>query len=207
MDREAGDRSSPIWLLGDSNPTKWASKLTSPLDPRHPTRHNIWTPVLEVVQRRLFAAGRYCLDTSSLYIRNALENSINKPKGVNWRNIEADLLELRDLLQRHKPVMLLTFGNFSYEFARRASKIEPQRQYTYWTGIRLGNQFRQSVANFSIDTINLMPLLHASIARGHFLQMHSKFCNEEGANYFEYVGERIAHLLFANRDALSIWVE
>jgi hypothetical protein len=41
-----GDPDFPIWLLGDSNPKGWQSVLETPLDPRHPARHNIWTPVL-----------------------------------------------------------------------------------------------------------------------------------------------------------------
>lgn len=74
MDRETGDPHFPIWLLGDSNPRNWENHLKTPLDPRHPARHNIWTPILDEIQDRLFRRLRMRLDTSKMYIRNAIED-------------------------------------------------------------------------------------------------------------------------------------
>ena len=41
MLKEYGSKNFPIWLLGDSNPINFHQKLTYPLDPLHPARHNI----------------------------------------------------------------------------------------------------------------------------------------------------------------------
>lgn len=74
MKKEVGSRNSDIWLLGDSNPKNWQKVLKTPLDPRHPARHNIWTPVLEVIQDRVFRTCRCRVDTSQIYVRNAVED-------------------------------------------------------------------------------------------------------------------------------------
>ncbi|MBK8048508.1 MAG: hypothetical protein IPK16_16155 [Anaerolineales bacterium] len=68
MNRDVGDKTCPIWLLGDSNPSNWQDVLVTPLDPRHPARHSIWTPVLDVMQDRVFRKQRLRIDTSSIYI-------------------------------------------------------------------------------------------------------------------------------------------
>jgi hypothetical protein len=47
------ERARKIWLLGHSYPEAWVHVLNEPLDPRHPTRHNIWTPVLDRLQERV----------------------------------------------------------------------------------------------------------------------------------------------------------
>ena len=91
MDREIGDKSFPIWLLGDSNPKNWESKLNSPFDARHPARHNIWTPIVDEIQEHLFIQRRSRLKTSTVYIRNAIENANNKPKrSAEWQVIEQE---------------------------------------------------------------------------------------------------------------------
>src|SRR4030065_460436 len=72
MELEAGNRDFPLWLIADSNPAKWEARLSTPLDPRHPTRHNIWTPVLDEMQDGIYRASRQRIDTSGIYVRNAL---------------------------------------------------------------------------------------------------------------------------------------
>jgi len=54
MHRETGEKTFPSWLLGDSNPARWQSRLENPLDAKHPIRHNIWTSVLDVVQETVY---------------------------------------------------------------------------------------------------------------------------------------------------------
>jgi hypothetical protein len=46
--------------------------------------------------------------------------------------------------------------------------------------------------------VNVLPLLHASIARGKFLHCHEKF---SGGNkdYFQSVGEKLARVLVEHR--------
>jgi hypothetical protein len=54
--------------------------------------------------------------------------------------------------------------------------------------------------------IGKLPLLHRSIAGGKFLQSHDYFCRNSGANYFDYVGEKVAEVIIKNKDNLKIWI-
>jgi len=54
MNESVGDPKFPIWLIGDSPPEAWADKLDTPLDPRHPARHSIWTSVADPMQDRFY---------------------------------------------------------------------------------------------------------------------------------------------------------
>jgi hypothetical protein len=58
-----------------------------------------------------------------------------------------------------------------------------------------------------VNTTNILPLLHATIARGKFIQSHNYFCDQEGGNYFDFVGNHIAETLLLHRAALNIWIE
>jgi len=208
MNRSVGDLDSTLWLLGDSNPKNWENDLTSPLDPRHPIRHNIWTSVLDVIQDRVYRENRSRVDTSSLYIRNAIADPAFKPKphDLAWNaSVQADLVELRQLLGEHKPVVLVCFGAFAFEFARRALNQTPARNYGLWGAKELGVEFKRRIEAFNPQTTNALPLLHRSISGGRFLSSHDYFC-EKGANYFDVVGENIAAKLIAYRQQLRIWI-
>jgi hypothetical protein len=54
MTKEVGSPDFPLRLLGDSNPKNWAGVHSTPLDPRHSVRHNIWTSSLDVVQDKVY---------------------------------------------------------------------------------------------------------------------------------------------------------
>jgi hypothetical protein len=210
MQKEVGDRNSEVWLLGDSNPKNWQNVLKTPFDPRHPARHNIWTPVLEVIQDIMFKENRNRVDTSKIYIRNAIEAPAEKPRpnSVGWgTTAEGELQEFQELVQGHQPKIIFSFGAFSFEFARRALGEEPRRSHTYWGARRLGNEFRQRVDQFDLNVTNLFPLLHVSIARGRYIQSHNYFSAQEDGNYFEFVGNRIASKLMEHGKKLDIWIE
>ena len=199
-----------IWLLGDSNPKNWQTILRTPFDPRHPARHSIWTPVLEVIQDRVFRESRSRVETSSIYIRNAIENPTGKPhsNSIEWETIiERKLQGFQAKVRLYQPKILFSFGAFAFEFARRALDEEPKRSHSYWGARRLGHEFRQRVGQFDLNATNLLPLLHVSIARGRFIQSHEYFSGQEGGNYFEFVGNRIAQMLVENGDRLKIWIE
>ncbi len=208
MNKEVGDKNFPIWLLGDSNPRNWQADLDSPLDPRHPARHNIWTSVLDVIQDRVFRKQHARIDTSTLYIRNAIEHPSDKPERSSkiWhKKIEAEVGIFRQLINEYKPLFVISFGAFSFEFARRALDITPVHHYGYWTTKNLGDAFRQSLNQFQMKT-TLIPLLHTSIARGRFVQSHKYFCNDEKGNYFTYTGTLLAQKMLENANQLSIWI-
>jgi hypothetical protein len=207
-----GDPDYPIWLLGDSPPTKYLhlkppnpDHLT-PLDPRHPSRHTIWTPILDVIQRHLFKECRRRLDDSELFIRNAVSRPDHKMKDTENQGAEiADLqvkemIELRELLNRPnkpKPLLVLCFGQFAYACALRAQqvvieKLLPQ-DWEIWGIPELSMEFRRRIDEVQLGRVTLLPLLHASAARSfpsatrHFSGGHP--------NYFEYVGKEIADKL------------
>lgn len=209
MKSEVGDKNFPIWLLGDSNPKNWQNVLVSPLDARHPARHSIWTPILDVIQDNVFRKSRSRVDTSSIYIRNAIENPADKPLDSDDWSISLEQIneEFCQHLYKYRPAFVLCFGAFSFEFARRALKQDPKRSFGHWSVKSLGVEFRQRINQFDPNMINILPLLHASISRGRFIDNHKDFTEPEDGNYFEFVGNHIADRLLAHRQHLKIWIE
>lgn len=209
MEKEVGNKDYAIWLLGDSNPKNWQDILVTPLDPIHPARHSIWTSVLDVIQDRVFRLCRTRVDTSSIYIRNAIEDPNRKPTSntVVWKeDMVLSIDELSDLLTQHHPILLVCFGAFSFEFARRALKQEPKQAFGNWGAESLGIQFRQRISEFEPKSINVLPLLHTSISRGKFIESHNYFSGQKGGNYFEFVGNAIADKLIQYKSDFHIWI-
>lgn len=210
MKDEDGDKRFAIWLLGDSNPKNWQHVLDVPFDPKHPARHSIWTPVLETIQEYVFVTRKNRVKTSPIYVRNAIEDPVDKPlpNSLNWsENVEKKALSFRDDVLRYKPKVILSFGAFAFEFARRALTPEKDKHpYKYWDTKNLGNEFRRNINDFNISETNILPLLHTSISRGRFIESHRYFCNGESNNYFEYVGRCIGQKLTEYYDDLPIWM-
>ena len=202
MNRTSGSADFPIWLIGDSSPGRWEAHLVDPLDSRHPARHNIWTPVLEGIQSRLYASGRKRLRTDGLYIRNAVHDPLDKPAGNarQWSSeLEAETRDMRRLFDAYAPKLVFSFGAFAFEFSRRAHRESPRRGFRHWSTKRLGEEFTRRMDAFAPHDVNLIPLLHVSIARRYFLRSHENFTQMEGGNYFDYVARRIADCLDGNR--------
>jgi len=176
-----------------------------PLDPRHPTRHTIWTPILDHIQDRVFGACSSRLNTRDLYIRNAIENADHKQKAPL---VHQAVLQFRDMAMcaGNRPIMILCFGQFAFEFARRACD-EPSSSSDLWGEWRveeLGREFQRRVACVSPERVTALPLLHAIVAR-RFDECHGKFVQEEtGENYFEYVGRHLASALITHRSTTRL---
>ena len=210
MKREFGSKKFPIWLIGDSNPESWANVLNYPLDPRHPARHNIWTPILDGIQEQVFLADGRRVATDQLYARNAVQAKGDKPLDteIEWQpGLLKEVRNFAKLLTSYTPKLVFTFGAFAFEFARRSLKENPEGKTRGWTAKRLGQEFRQKVKDFDPEEINIFPLLHVSIARGRFLESHNYFTGREGGNYFDYVAKEIAPLLLGHKHVLPIWVQ
>ncbi len=210
MKRESGNRNSSIWLIGDSSPPSWEDYLDEPLDAKHPARHNIWTPIIDRIQRQVFISDQRRVDDSQLYVRNAVHNQKDKPDygTTEWcPKLLAEADDFGKLLKKHKPPLVFTFGAFAFEFARRSISKGPNRRQSYWDTKKLGAEFGQRVENFNPQKINIFPLLHVSIARGHFLKSHKNFTGEDNGNYFYFVAEKIGHLLLKHKCTLNIWIE
>lgn len=210
-----GHKQCPIWLLGDSRP-KCHLLLTAPFDPRHPTRHSIWTPVLDRIQHQLFVQTGMRLDATKIYTRNAVEDPNDRYDFVMLRNGTASFgKELIERVNGGGPHLLITFGAFSYEFAQRSCGREPDCKWTHRTVFALGRAFRREVEKIGPKRTNILPLLHATIARRSWHQNHWQFCGSKGANlchdadpnYFEQVADRIADFLIrtCDRDYLAKW--
>ena len=209
MLRESGNKDSAIWLIGDSSPPQWREYLDEPLDSRHPARHSIWTPVLEGIQKQVFLGDRRRVDDSQLYVTNAVHNQEDRPpsSAKKWDSrLSEETDDFRRLLGTYAPPMVFTFGAFAFEFARRSLVREPMKSFGHWTTRKLGAEFKRSVTEFSPREVNVFPLLHASIARGHFLKSHEHFTGEPNGNYFDLVGREIGKLLLQHKDTLSVWV-
>lgn len=207
-----------IWLIGDSNPD-CEIKIKYPLDKKHPVRHNIWTSVLDEIQDYIYRnccnQGIYPkrLNTNNIYVRNAVENKYHRayPSSLRWTKIELNqkLNGLSKLIREKKPIIIFTFGQFSYEFVRRANGEKINYPYEHWTKKLLGSEFRNSLSSFDvIGKVNIIPLLHGVISQGDFTGAGEAFIGskEIKCSYFEYVGSLIGAKLVEFQNELDIWI-
>lgn len=205
MEIEDGKPNYKLWLVGDSNPSGWHDQLRFPLDSRHPTRHNIWTPILEQIQKHLYIQNKTRLDTNQIYVRNAIQSRNARPNSNarKW-NINEEIVHFRRLFDKNNPALILTFGAFAFEFCRRALSEDPTLPFKAWTIQKLGQEFAQRNENHDQK---LVPLLHAVIARGStFLRAHREFSFESNDNYFHYAGTRIGRRLLECHANEPFWL-
>jgi hypothetical protein len=193
----------PIWLLGDSLPNAWEGKVKGPFDPRYPTRQSIWTPVWDEIQATVYPRR---VDGKRLYICNAAVNVNAKPDwNFDGTGLKDRIGAYREALSTYRPCMVLAFGQRAFEFARRASGEDLMHNPTYWDCRKLGDEFRKRVDSFDPCKVNVFPLLHAVIARGHWWQAHDYFTNVEGGNYFECAGRALGILVKRHLEKCDIW--
>lgn len=84
-------------------------------------------------------------------------------------------------------------------FALRALQ-DPAKRPQDWTvrDVRdLAREFEARISTVRLDAVNVLPLLHAIVAR-KFRRCHERFSGSEG-NYFDYVGRKIAEVLIEHR--------
>lgn len=206
MKDEIGDIHFPIWLLGDSEPKNWYKLLDSPFDARHPAVHNIWTPIISNIQKSFYAKGKLRIDEDKIYKRNPIKKKSDKPscKDVAWAKIQRQIKFLKDLIDAHKPIFIFTFGSFSFEFVRRATEpIAEKKRWDFWRTDRLGCEFQSRISKINFSNINVLPLLHVSIARGKFLTSHERFTFGKNSNYFNYCGNLLAKVMQSNQDFIN----
>ncbi|NQT47340.1 MAG: hypothetical protein HQ578_00025 [Chloroflexi bacterium] len=115
---------------------------------------------------------------------------------------------LREILDKYKPSIVLTFGVSAFMISLWASGEVPRGLFK--TAKLLGEQFRSRIEQYDDHGVNIIPLLHASIARGKFLEAHRDFVGageQAPPNYFDHVGTRLADLLLAKLSDRPIWIE
>lgn len=191
---ESGEITNPIWLI---------------FDPRHSVQHDIWTPILDEVQDKVFRQIHRRVDTNGLFIRNAINNSSLVPNTLNWwaDEVVTEIGLFRELALEHKPKILISFGAFAFEFVRRVYKAKPKKGPKHWGTAVLGDEFRKSMDDFDINTTNRIPLLRRVISNGNYAEAYNYFCRNDGENYFDFVGAKLAEHIIENKDNLKIWIE
>ena len=207
MKRDCGVMESKIWLIGDSEPNNYSDRLENPFDLKHPTVHNIVTPILANIQDELFDA-RIRIDWDKLYIRNAMKNS------RDWQEASAlneEVLTFRQLINEYSPIIIIPFGTRAFEFVRRALN-EDSKKIDGWSTYEIGKEFTKRCKNFDVYNTNIIPLLHASICRGRFLEAHNNFCaaieDINGMvedNYFSATAKIITPILLENKNRFECW--
>jgi hypothetical protein len=198
----------PIWLVGHSYPANWVGILQGPLDPRHPTRHSIWTPVLEHIQEEVYAGGqRRRVDMNKVLIFNAA--SKQAPGAVpDWSasTMSARAGFLGRKLSQHKPPMVITFGQDVFAFV--TSALSRPQATKKATATSLGRAFRAAVDGYNPAEVNVFPLLHGYVARSGWTNAGKAYFPElDHANYFKEVGTALGRIMLEHGLRLPIWVD
>ncbi len=172
-----------IWLFGHSPPSRWSHNLEGVLDPRHPTRHSIWTSVADYLQGKVFDDGpRLRLDACKLLFRNAFGSADDVLPKLDFARpaVEEQRVLLSQQIQQYRPPVILTFGDEAYRFVSFASvsgQLVPRRRLKIEN---LGKTFRDVVGKFPPQQVNVFPLLHASVARASWATVGEKFSGPVG---------------------------
>jgi len=194
MKSELGNRSYPIWLL---------------INPKYPAvRYDIWRPVLDEIQDRVFREMQTRIDTSSIYIKSAVDDIRIVPNTLNWwaKEVAKEIEFFREIVQEHKPKMLITFGAFPFEFARRVYEVKPEKGPKAWSTMVLQNEFEKSIENFDINRTNMIPLLRRVVSTDRFIETRDYMSPTDRETYFQHVGTKIAEKIIGNKDKLNIWI-
>ena len=195
FNQDSGDRAYPIWLL---------------VNPKHPSvRHNIWSPVLDEIQDRVYRELHTRMDTTDIFIRNAVSDCSIVPNTLNWWGTEIahEIESFREIVLKHKPRLLISFGAFPFEFMRRVYEIKPEKAPKYWGTANLGEEFKKSIENFNINETNRLPLLRRVIAGDSSKEAQNCFGQKYNENYYSEVGTKIAEKIIANKDSFNIWMK
>ena len=195
MKRELGERTYPIWLL---------------INPKYPAvRHDIWRPVLDEIQDRVFREFQTRIDTSNIYVRSAVGDCGIVPNTLNWwgREVAQEIDYYRGMVNEHKPKILISFGAFPFEFARRVYEVKPEKGPKAWSLSILRDEFEKSMENFDINQTNRIPLLRRVIATDKFIETHNFLSQTDRETYFQHVGSKIAEKIIEYKDDLDIWIK
>lgn len=198
----------PIWLVGHSYPGKWVADLKAPLDPRHPTRNSIWTPVLESIQHEVYRGGhrrRFDMDKAFVFNAAAKQEHGTLP---DWSD---DAMKVRgkilsNYFEKYRPPIVITFGRDVYRFVMQAKEGNSS---PLMKADELGKSFQRAVLNYDPDEINVFPLLHQYVAMKGWTSA-GEFYSIDGdinANYFGITGTSIGRILNLYGSELPIWVD
>ena len=194
MKEEFGDRSYPIWIL---------------VNPKYPAdRLEIWAPILDEIQDKVYRKLHKRIDTRNIYIKNTVSDIGIVPKIANCLSTEVakEMVKLRESILKHQPKMLITFGTVTYEFIKRIFDLKPGKGPKYWSTTNLGDELERSIVNFDINQTNRIPLPRRVMKSSKLIEDRNYFSREENENYFREVGAKIAERIIENKDSLKIWI-
>ena len=195
MNNESGERSFPIWLL---------------LNPKHhDVRRSIWTPIIDEIQDKIYREIETRIDTTNIYIRNAINDCGKVPNTLNWWTPEvAKEIELfRESVLEYMPIILITFGAFPFEFVRRVFNLKPEKGPKYWSNSNLESEFERAIENFDINQTNRIPFLRQVNASSRLVEVYNYFNNMDNNTYFRNVGTKMAEKIIENKDSLKIFIK
>ena len=187
---EFGDKSSPIWLL--INPKYLADYRT------------IWTPILEVIQDKVYRQLRRRINSQSIFVKYAASDIGIIPNSWRASVIADEITLLKESILKYRPTILITFGAVAYELARRIVETKMETGPNYWNTVNLENEFEQAIAKFNINRTNQIPLPR------RFKKPYEDddlFSWDEDENYVREIGTKIADKVIENKDNLKIWIE
>jgi hypothetical protein len=189
---ESGNRASHIWLL---------------VNPKYPSiRPDIWIPILEVIQDRVYRTLHKIIDIENIFIKNTVSDlGIVSRNSVSWSNeISQDIMALRESILENRPKIVITFGTMIYELVNRIFEIRSEKDFIYWSTTNLRHEFERSLENFDITRINRIPLPSRIMTRGKFIEDWISW--EDCENYFREIGTKIADKIIENNELLNIWI-
>lgn len=195
LGRDSGKKTYPIWLL---------------VNPKYPAvRYDIWRPVLDEIQDKVYRELHTRIDTTNIYFRTAVNDSGIVPNTLNWwgREVAKEIDLFREIALEYKPKMLISFGAFPFEFVRRVYEIKPEKGPKAWGTSILRDEFERSMGNFDINNTNRIPLLRRVVTSDN-QRVNLNFASlPEKETYFHHVGTRIAEKIIENKDTLDIWIK
>lgn len=193
--RDSGKKTYPIWLL---------------VNPKYTVvRYDIWRPVLDEIQDKVYRELHTRIDTTNIYFRCAVKNSEIVPNTLNWwgKEVAKEIDLFREIVLEYKPKMLISFGAFPYEFVRRVCNIKPEKGPKAWSTSILRGEFESSMDNFNINCTNRIPLLRRVVTGDNQRDNLNFVSLTEREAYFHHVGTKIAEKIIENKDNLNIWIE
>jgi hypothetical protein len=164
--------------------------------------------VADYLQERVFDDGpRWRLDACKLLFRNAFDSADDVlPKlDFAYPAVEKRRSLLSRQIQQHRPPVILTFGDQAYRFVSFASASNQSVPARNLKVEDIGETFRNVLHNFGPQQVNVIPLLHASVARASWATVGAKFSGNGEENYFRYVGHGLGDLLLRYGRGWPIW--
>lgn len=195
MRRELGNRAYSIWLL---------------INPKYPAvRHDIWRPVMEVIQDRVFREMQTRIDSSNIFVRSAVSHYKVVPNTLHWwgKEVAEEIEFYRGIVDEYKPKMLISFGAFPYEFTRRVFNVKPEKGPKAWSTAIIQDEFEKSMDKFNINKTNRIPLLRRVLATENFIGTQNCLSRTDKEIYFHNVGNKIAEKIIENKNYLNIWIK